>query len=389
MRDTARDTEGTPALKKPGTVLGRSSAEMISALKLLISSGQAEAGSFLPTVRQLSQQYAVSRGTAWRALKALSAEGLVVARPRHGYRVMARANRPETGAPIVYVLSQDNIMGGWDTYYSHLFNALEGVACSKGSKIMKVLFSPGSEEELLAQISRARPWGLILDTSDPQLLRRIASSGIPGVIVDAWCPDIDLDAVVQDDFQGGRLAAKHLHEIGCQRIAWLGPVAASDHGQPRFGGAASFLEEQGSSFSHVAQTSLQGSDIEKQAREILDSSDRPDGIICLWRTVLAGVTKVASSLEIDIGDTLKIVGWIADEVAQEGFLAYFPAGQTAPRITWSIARMAETAICRLFERRNNPGVQAMKITIPTFLHNNWSEKLQENKNENKSVASEC
>ena len=73
--------------------IGRESAGLLAELRARIRSGKLPPGTFLPTVRKLSAAQGVAHGTAWRALKALEAEGLVEARPRRGYRVPTARSR--------------------------------------------------------------------------------------------------------------------------------------------------------------------------------------------------------------------------------------------------------------------------------------------------------
>ena len=194
MSDTANTAEAKT---------GRNSATLLAMLRARIHSGRIAPGEFLPTVRQLSDDHGVSRGTAWRALKALVAEGLVAAQPRHGYRVLARAGDPDKGTPLAYVLAEDNITAGWDLYYRTLSASLEEVATGRGWNLMRMITAAGQEEPLLERLAGMRACGLILDSVNNGLLKRAARTGLPAVTVDTWRQGVDFDAVVQDDFGGG------------------------------------------------------------------------------------------------------------------------------------------------------------------------------------------
>jgi DNA-binding LacI/PurR family transcriptional regulator len=344
---------------------GRNSGSLLTLLRARIVSGKVSPGDFLPTVRQLSDEHSVSRGTAWRALKALVAEGLVAAQPRHGYRVLARAGDPDRGTPLAYVLSEDNIISGWDLYYRTLSASLEEVARERGWTLMRVITGRGREGELFDQLRAASACGLILDTSNSQLLARARESGLPAVMVDAWSPGADFDAVIQDDFGGGQVAATHLLEAGCLRIAWFGPLADSHHAYARYGGASSVLAGGGATFSDVAEASLEAPDLNARARKLLGGLRRPDGVIALWRPVAGAIVAAARELGLTIGKDFQMVGWTAQEVYHQGFVPIFEGGPVPPAVTWSTSRMARLALARLSERRQTPPLPTTRMIVST------------------------
>ena len=100
---------------RAGLETGRESSGLLGALRSRIRSGELAPGAFLPTVRKLSKSGGVAHGTAWRALKTLEAEGLVEARPRRGYLVVAAGERGGAGGTLAYVMDQRNVYAGsWD-----------------------------------------------------------------------------------------------------------------------------------------------------------------------------------------------------------------------------------------------------------------------------------
>lgn len=346
---------------------GRDSGGLLSMLRASILSGEVSPGEFLPTVRQLGEKHGVSRGTAWRALKALVAEGLVAAQPRHGYRVLARAGDPALGAPLAYVISQENIIGGWDLYYRKLSAALEESARERGWSLVTMITGWGQENVLFEQLEASRVCGLILDSVNPGVLARARKAGLLVVMADAWEPGVQFDAVVQDDFGGGELAAEHLLEIGCRRIAWFGPVGQSHHGRARYGGARAALAAQEKGFSHEITVDLDSTELLERAEGLLEGARRPDGVLAMWRPPAAAVTAAARRLDLEIGQDVHMVGWAAEEVYEEGFLPLFEGRGASPAVVWSARTMAESALSRLAERRAKLNLPTIRMTVPTRL----------------------
>lgn len=67
-------------------------------LREMITSGQIAPRQPLPSIKSLTQQYGVAKGTAEKALGVLRAEGLAVTVPGRGVYVTERSSGPSAGA---------------------------------------------------------------------------------------------------------------------------------------------------------------------------------------------------------------------------------------------------------------------------------------------------
>jgi DNA-binding LacI/PurR family transcriptional regulator len=108
-------------------------------------------------------------------------------------------------------------------------------------------------------------------------------------------------------------------------------------------------------------------DRERSARELLSRSDRPDGIIALWRGHALAVKRAADALGLAIGRDFELVGWCPEELYEAHFLSAFAGGAVPPAVVWSVRTMAETAFSRLAERQEHPNLPALKIKVPVRL----------------------
>lgn len=121
---------------------------------------------------------------------------------------------------------------------------LRGVATAMSpSRYDLVLFnveSPIHRDEHFASLTRRdRADGLLVLSlpPPPSDLARLTASGVPVVLVDARG---EAPAVVTDDVEGGRIATRHLVELGHERIAFIG-----DHPNSAFGFTSSEQRQQG------------------------------------------------------------------------------------------------------------------------------------------------
>ncbi|HOX08156.1 MAG TPA: GntR family transcriptional regulator [Planctomycetota bacterium] len=332
---------------------GRDSSDLLSTLRAQIVSGKLAAGSFLPTVRNLSGKQGVAHGTAWRALKALESEGLVEARPRRGYRVLPADARRADGGTLAYVMDQRNVSAGsWELLYRRLLAEMERSAAGQGARVLKLIMNPGEEGLIAGQLATAGLSGLVLDGLSTPLLAWAAGSGVPTVVVDDWAPDLACDSVVQDGFAGGELAARHLLDQGCRRIAWLGHVD-NPHGRCRYGGASAALAAAGRRFSHEENCPISEEAFAPAAARLLAGPEPADGVIAFWRQAYGPLVRAARAAGLELGRGLQAVCWCPEEMLDDSYAARFEGAPVPPTVTWRIREMADLALALLAERRRN------------------------------------
>jgi LacI family transcriptional regulator len=335
-------------------------------LRQVIAAGEVRAGSPLPSTKDIGSRYGVSAETARRAAKQLETEGLLVCSPRHGFRVHARANDPDRGLPVAFVLSGEERPGFWNEFNRLLFAALQKAAAERGWSMLAVGTGERTSEQVIEQLRDCRVSGMVLDAPDPGHLASAERVGMPVVMMDAWEPAMHVDAVVQDSFQGALLAAEHLIAAGHRRIGWLGPISDSATSRERFGGAAAALAAAGLTVDPKLMADTPWEKLPEAARKMLGRRDRPTAILALWHNSVQALVPAAAELKLRFGRDLAVVGWSAEEDwnTYRGVLGGAPV---PPTMVWSIAELARKTIARLAERRANPRMAPTLIKVPTRL----------------------
>jgi len=346
---------------------GRPSAQLATRLREEIASGRIKAGDFMPTERELAVRHDVARKTVGRALGILEAEGLIHSSPRHGHRVLSRGHDPARGAPLAYVRHTAEEPERWGPLHGQLLTALEAMAGSRGWSLLAVTSRGRPQAEVMEQLRTARVCGLILDTLDPELLRLVSDAGMPAVMVDAWVEDAGVDAVIQDSYLGGLQAGRWLLSRGHRRIAWFGEVARTFQSRERFGGAAAALVAENVQIPDAFRIEPPWDDFDGSARRLLERRDRPTAVLALWREQAMAVVRAARELGLVLGRDLDVVGWATEEQYETEYRAELAGGPVPPAVVWSVRQMAEAAMLRLIQRRENPGVAPVQIRIPTKL----------------------
>jgi DNA-binding LacI/PurR family transcriptional regulator len=206
---------------------------------------------------------------------------------------------------------------------------LRGVAAAlDGSRYDLVLFNVEStvhrDEHFATLTRRDRADGLIVMSLPvpPTSLDRLATSGVPIVLLDAEAPG--LPAVVTDDAAGGRMAAQHLIDLGHERIAFIGDDPANP-----LGFIAGTAREEGYRRT-MADAGLEippgyvchGPHVRDVARhlagELLDRPGPPTAIFASSDTQALGALEAVRTAGLRVPADVSVVGF--DDVEASGYV---------------------------------------------------------------------
>lgn len=186
---------------------------------------------------------------------------------------------------------------------------------------------------------------------------------IPTVIVDRDLPELAVNRVLADNFQGGYLGAQHLLELGHRRI---GIVASPPHSEPigkRIRGALQALSDFG--LNHNSDLLVTG-DLQQfemgyaGARQLLQRNPRPTAIFALTDVMAIGVIHAAFELGLTLPDELSVVGF--DDIPLASYVT--PALTT---IAQPIYIMGETAAHMLLRHMRNSDQPTETVRLETKL----------------------
>ncbi|MCX7805018.1 MAG: GntR family transcriptional regulator [Planctomycetota bacterium] len=344
----------------------RSCTRLCMDLREQIRSGEISPADFLPSVRQIGEKYGVTPKTAYKALKILESEGLISGAPRRGYRVRPGAGDPNRGCPVAFVDWREGEGRQWGEDSREYLFSLQECLLKRGWPLLAIGAKDEDPDGLMRRLKAARVCGIIV--SEARDLADIAvREGMPTVAIDWWEEDLNFDAVLQDDFQGGALAARYLIDRGHRRIAWFGHTTATHHSRARLGGATMELMRAGIAIPPDLCVRCSGLDVEEAAAAVLSRPDRPGGVLALWMNVAIGVFRVARRLGLQPGRDFEMVGWARGEEYRHSYVPAFAGGPVPPAVVWSPAKMMELAVERLAARLRSPELPVVKINVPVSL----------------------
>lgn len=184
----------------------------------------------LPSEKELSEQFGVSRITVRKALSTLNTAGIIRRYPGKGTFLI---KGPSTvGEIALEVPAQEGqkkvgvIMSHLDTPYQvSLLQSLEKEIGKKGWSMAFGLSNGRSsiEAELITRIKSDGADGMIVYPVDGTLysksILRLTIDNFPIVLVDRYLPGINACSVYSDNFKGGKLLGEYLTARGHRHIA--------------------------------------------------------------------------------------------------------------------------------------------------------------------------
>ena len=340
---------------------------VVGRIRAAISAGRYGTGQFLPPVRELSARHRVSAETVRRGLKVLEGEGLLASEPRQGFRVRGRSAEAIGGRPLAYVTDHHRDLLDAQPANWALIEAFQQAAAVRGSAVLATPCGGQSRPAVLDRLRAGHASGIVLDTLDPELVETIRQVGLPVVMVNSWWEDTEFDVVLQDNYRGGFLAAKHLVDSGCKTVAWVGPVGQFCHSRERFAGAVAALAAAGRRPAEPLSVDYQNEVLLTNVLDMLGRSDRPDGFLAFTSAGTVAVREAAIQQGLKLGTDVRMVGWIVEEFYSREHVPIFNGGPVPPAVVWKASSMAERALALLAERRAGRAGEPVRVCVPTRL----------------------
>ena len=181
--------------------------------------------------------------------------------------------------------------------------------------ILFVAETPSKRDTFFEKLAdKSRVDGLIIISLPPtdEQAERFIHENQPVVLVDAY--HSRLSSIIVNDIQGGRLATKHLIELGHKKIAYISDYLNTPFYpsmQYRYKGYRKALEEE--KIPYYQKYHLQGDRgrfyAQQMTRQLLNLKDPPTAIFAASDTHAIGALDVAQEVGIKVPDELSVIGY--------------------------------------------------------------------------------
>jgi LacI family transcriptional regulator len=255
-------------------------------------------------------------------------------------------------------------------FFPDLAKGCEDEANAKGFHVVMMNTNDQSERtrSALMQLREGKLDGLIVASAkseDAPLLKELVSLGYPIVLVHRKIPDLRVNTVVADNFNGTQTATRHFLSLGHRKIGYITGVTDSNVNSDRFGGYQKAMLDLGISIlpEWISQGHGRYEFSYQAALKIIDlpAEKRPTAIIAGNDMSALGVLDAALDRKLRVPDDLAIIG--TDDL----FLAQSRAIQlTSVRIPrYEMGQQATRILLDLIGQKKPPAPS--EFILPTSL----------------------
>lgn len=257
------------------------------------------------------------------------------------------------------------------SFFSNIIAGIEEVAGQNDFTLLLDSFSsdPIHQQRTLARLIQRGVDGMILypQKNCLHLTKQICAMGVPIVQIMNWFDELGESAVMVDNFNGGRNAARHLVGLGHTRIGLIGHDSESSELIRRRQGFESIIDEYQLSDSLIktdAVLSVAGGC--QAGYTILTQTPAPTAIFACSDAAALGVMQTALSLKLRIPEDLSVLGFDDLELAARQ-LVYPLTTMAQPKE--QIGRLAAEMLLQLLHGTKTPPVM---LTAPLIVRNTTS-----------------
>jgi len=262
------------------------------------------AGTSVPTVSKVLRGGTdVSPETRRRVLDAVSTVGY--ARPE---RAKADAARDETGQPGLIDLVVNHVEGSWA---NRVLTGVEHEAAAAGLDVVITL--TGANDDWVSRLLRRRSLGAVVVLVDPtsSQFRALSAAGIPVVLVDPMTkPPVDAASVGVANWDGGRIAAEHLLQLGHRRLGVVAGSRSHLYSRARVDGFRAAVEAAGVTDSvPVAHGDWSRERARAATRGLLEREPDVSAIFACSDIMALGVYEALAERGLAVGDDISVIGF--------------------------------------------------------------------------------
>ncbi|MEI9913352.1 MAG: LacI family DNA-binding transcriptional regulator [Bacteroidota bacterium] len=243
-----------------------------------------------------------------------------------------------------------------DSFFSLAINGIESVAHEKGYHVLICLTHESFENEktILKEFQGGRVDGVLMsvsgETSQSGHINDLISKGVPLILFDRVCEDVETAKITTDDFASGYRATEHLIQQGCDEIAFLDISKSLSISRKRLEG---YLQAIGDHQLKADKKNiiLCTNDTNKNyplIKKMLQQENRPNGVVSSVEKLTMPVYKACAALKLKIPGDVKVVCFSNLETAP----ILNPSLTTITQPAFEMGKIAATLLFKVLGKSN-------------------------------------
>lgn len=240
-----------------------------------------------------------------------------------------------------------------DNFFSLAINGIQSIAESKGYHLLIYLSHEkfANEKTILEDCQSGRVDGVLIsissETNSADHITRLQDNNIPVVFFDREQEATITARVTTNDYECGLMAANHLLEKGCRKPAFVSISQSLPICLKRMEGFKAALRETGMPEEDMQIIYCTDNDsMYSQIKLILQSEDRPDGLIASVEKIVTPVYLACHELNINIPNDIKVIAFATLDTAP----ILNPPLTTITQPAFEIGKAAATLLFKAIEK---------------------------------------
>lgn len=255
-------------------------------------------------------------------------------------------------------------------FFSSAISGIEDYAWTKGFNVIIT-----QSNDLLAKeincvqiLFNNRVDGIIISismqTNEDKHLKLFSEKNIPILFFDRFCPTIESDRIVVDDFESGYKITSHLIQRGCKRIAHIAGPQLLNIYKNRKDGYLKALDAAGIPLleGYLEITNLTREEGKQAFARLMSLPNAPDGVFCGNDTTALSALEYCQKNRLRVPEDVALIGF-----SDEPFSAVVtPSLSTVKQPGYQMGFQAAQKIIHRIENRNSI-IPFEQIVLPTQL----------------------
>ena len=287
-----------------------------------IIEGRWKVGQKIPSVRQLTELYGVSVPSVRKALGHLVAEGIIETIPASGSYVRKRPayRKSQSSHTLVFMLTN-----AAQLKMSYYMRTLPEVAKEASAVGLGVEFNH-LNSDITNALRSAQPSGVIwCGGGELDYIRELVERQVPVVAIGDG-PDVaGVTRIVNDDFDGGCIAGRHLLGLGHREVLVFQRDASLPYARRRLAGLRYATEDYRD--VNLQVQACNGEEADVVARRILEADQLPSAVFATSDRLAHTLMKQATQMGINVPEQLSVMGF-----GDEPFAEFMTPALTSIRI---------------------------------------------------------
>jgi DNA-binding LacI/PurR family transcriptional regulator len=210
-------------------------------------------------------------------------------------------------------------------FWSNSISGIENTAYEQGYKVMifQSAESLQKEIEIVETLANSRVDGILLalskETDSYEHIQSIVDRGIPVLLFERVCSEINSSKVITDDLNGSKEVVRHLIDRGKRRIAYLSGPMSLGVCEDRLRGYKEAHEENNLEIDpnlilEIEDFSYEAA--EEALKELWNHKVKPDALFCFADILAIGALQACKKIGISVPQDLAIAGFGNDDISR-------------------------------------------------------------------------